>query len=104
MTLVAVALTAFTLSTKNLPLLAAALLNYFSCEQGGYDPEAPCRRSDFGDITAFSTLSHILVGLLPIVNLVYVLNFKELKKHCILCKSRSRFNLDSPSIIRGTKL
>ena len=103
--LIVIALTAFTLSTKNLPREAAAILDYFSCEQGGHDPEALCSRSEFEkwDISAFTTLSYILLGLFPIVNLVYVLNFRELKKHCVLCKSRSIYNCDSSITSNGVK-
>ena len=53
--------------------------SYFACEATGTGSE--CDRS-FGELSGeiFSFLSLILIGLFPIVNLVYVLNIQELKQ------------------------
>ena len=74
--LTAVALTTYTVSTKNLPRHVAAIREYFICEQGGHDPDNACSRSEFEGLNDFflTTLSYFLLGLLPVVNLVYAQN------------------------------
>ena len=93
--LAAIALTAFTLNARYLPQEAAAILSYFSCEQGGYNPKAPCSRSGFEGLAnpGLSTLAYILVALFPIVNLVYTLNIEEIKKCCRICKVKARYTI-----------
>ena len=80
--LTVVALTAFTITTRNSEPFTKQLLNYFACEGKGNDPNNPCDRNTFRQLAIpwLSVIGFILLFLLPAVNLVYVLNIKELKK------------------------
>ena len=83
-----VALTAFTIATRNSESLAEQLSHYFACEGKGNDPNNPCDRNTFLQLTIplLSVIGFILVFLLPAVNLVYVLNIKELKEKFTVMK------------------
>ena len=83
-----VALTAFTIATRNSEPFAEQLLNYFACEGKGNDPNNPCDRNTFRQLTIpwLSVIAFILLFLLPAVNLVYVLNIKELKEKFTVMK------------------
>ena len=75
-----VALISFTLATRNVENLISGIQEYFFCEQGGFDPEDHCTR-DYRKYSypSLSTISYALLGLFPVVNLIYVINLKELK-------------------------
>ena len=79
--LAAIALTSFTLSTRNAPLFVKTVQRYFFCEHGGHNPSKPCIRSDFEKLAypSVSTLSFICLALYPVVNLLYAVNIQELK-------------------------
>ena len=55
--------------------------NYFLCESSGTNPNKVCDREfeRFNSRMVFIT-ALLIVGMFPIVNLVYVLNVQELKK------------------------
>ena len=93
MLLASIALTSFTISTKNSDILQEKLISYFFCELGGHDPDQPCDRSQFEQENSpvISTLSYILLGLFPIGNLVYALNISELKEICKVEQLRAKF-------------
>ena len=86
-------LTAFTLSTRNAPRILEEVEKYFFCEQGGRDPNNLCSRSEIERLTtpSLSTLSYVLLGLLPLVNLFFIANIHEIKvimqKWCSIKKS-----------------
>lgn len=82
--LAVIALTAFTLSTKNLSQSVKFILKHFDCERDGHNTSNPCSRSEFEELNnaALTTFSYILLGLFPIVNLVYAVNIQELKVYC----------------------
>ena len=75
-------LTTFTIATRNSELFVEELLNYFACEGKGNDPNNPCDRNTFRQLSYpwLSAVSFVLLYVLPFVNLVYVLNIKELKE------------------------
>ena len=82
-------LTSFTLSVRNIEPFATELRGHFACEQLGQDPENPMlcdrqrfRRLAYPEVTA---VGFVLLGLFPVVNLVYVLNVKELKEKWKVC-------------------
>ena len=77
-----IALTTFTLSTKNSESVANGIVGYFGCESSG--PQTPCDRSGFEPQLnpVLDCLSYILLGLFPAVNLVFAVNVKELKQWC----------------------
>ena len=87
-----VALTSFTISTRNSEIISEELLNYFVCEGRGNDPNNPCDRNTFSQylIPELTTISLVLIEIFPVINLVYVLSIKELKekfKSCAKFKS-----------------
>ena len=75
----------FTLSTRNAEEFISAETKYFLCEAAGVDPENPCDRSGFEDLTVSPiviSLTAALLGLLPAVNLIFTANITDLKKLC----------------------
>ena len=85
-------LTSFTLSVRNIEPFSKELRGHFACEQLGQDPENPMlcdrqrfRRLAYPEVTA---VAFVLLGLFPVVNLVYVLNVKELKEKWKVCCKR----------------
>ena len=75
-----VAITTFTVITRNLSNFEKNIKNYFMCEQGGNDPNKPCsheyRRQSYPELT---TISSVLLCLESVVNLIFAINLKELK-------------------------
>ncbi len=77
-----VVLTTFTLNTRYDNEFVGSLLELFTCEQRGHDPDRPCSESDincFGFPSA-TIVSYIIFGLFPVVILVYAINVMEAKK------------------------
>ena len=86
-----VALTTFTLSTRNIDILIRGIQEYFFCEQGGFDPEDRCTRDYLKyAYPSLSTISYALLGLFPVVNLIYAINLKELKAALNKCQPKSK--------------
>ena len=75
-------LTTFTIITRDSELFVEELSNYFACEGRGNDPNNPCDRNTFRQLTYpwLTVVSFVLIFMIPAVNLVYVLNIKELKE------------------------
>ena len=84
-----VALSAFTIATRNAGPFSTQLQGHFACEQFGQNPEnpVPCDRNDFRELAypEATAVAYVLLGLLPTVNLVYVFNVKELREKCAIC-------------------
>lgn len=89
MVLAVVALTTFTISTRNDEVAIRIIAKHFICEQSGFDPEGSCDRSRVEEQgnPVWTTMSYILLGIFPIVNLIYAVNIQELKEHCLMCSS-----------------
>ena len=75
-----IALTTFTINTKNSDRTTKEIVEYFGCESLG--PEEPCDRSGFEAQLhpVLDCLSYMLLGLFPAVNLIFAVNVKELKQ------------------------
>ena len=88
---VVVTLTALVLATRDSTFFFTNLFKYFSCEAFGHDPEMPCDPNTFRQYTHTGILAaaHILVMLFPAINLLYVLNVKELREACHMIKKPS---------------
>ena len=83
-----VALTAFTLSTRDTPAFVRNIGLYFLCEQRGHDPENPCSRDYIKNSDSVLTmLSYVLLSLFPVVSLIYAINIRELKEFMQRMKS-----------------
>ena len=99
-----IALISFTLSTKNSEQFVSRLLDHFDCEMHGQDPENPmaCDRNDFRQFSSpeLAALVAALFSLFPVVNLVYVVNIKELKQKCKAYRLRRERNRNAKNIIR----
>ena len=76
------ALTLFTIDIRNSEPFMAALNKYFICEGRGNDPNNPCDRNTFRQYSnpELTTIYFVLFGIFPAVNLVYALNFREMKE------------------------
>ena len=83
-------LTSFTLITRNYERFTRQLLDYFACEQGGYDLEnsVTCDRSTFHQFAHLEviTTGFVLLSLFPTVALVYALNIR-------MCRQKGNFNV-----------
>ncbi len=75
-------LTTFTLASRNFPLFLDALLTYFVCE--GTGTGEPCDRCGFMEYNnpVASTVSMVSLGLIPVINLVYVVRFRGISATC----------------------
>lgn len=82
--LAAISLVAFSLSIKSTDHFIDEVLNYFKCEGHGVHPDNHCDKHIDSYLkhrqVALISMSHILLGLYPVVNLIYVVNIQELKK------------------------
>ena len=113
--LAVVALTAFTLTTRDGDGFYSAVLRYFECESKGVDPNNPCDQSSYTKQlhVALTSLSYILLGLFPMVNFIFVISVRELKqylqKQCPVLFKRpkrkaAKFQLsDTPSSTTSTQ-
>lgn len=92
--LAAIALTTFTLSIKDTSEITEHLINYFSCERDGHNSSNPCSRSELEALNnpTLTTLSYVLLGLFPVVNLVYAVNIDELKVYLQCLRKKSKFS------------
>lgn len=83
--LTVISLVAFSLSIKHKDQFISKVGEYFHCESHGVNPNSHC--DEFVDSylkhrqVALVSMSHILLGLYPVVNLIYVVNIRELKPH-----------------------
>lgn len=88
---------AFTLATRDVDQFRAAVTWFFQCELFGHNPDDPC------DITLLQSLkfpgvslvAYILLELFPVINFIYVINYRMLKKWC--CKYLLRRDQSSSS-------
>jgi len=75
-TLGAVASTSFTLETKYVSQNIAATLQYFDCEKSGRNSTCDLDIKQFPMVTL---TAYVLIGLFPAINLVFVVNIRDLK-------------------------
>ena len=82
--LAVIALTTFTLTSQDRERFTSALLYYFECESKGVDPNNPCDPNIYMKLehVALGSLSYILLGLFPMVNLIFVISVQYLQKRC----------------------
>ncbi len=71
----------FSLSQRNASQLTQEIGKYFTCELNGHDPSNPCDRTAFERFLhpTASIISYILLLLIPLVNMVYVMDFQFLR-------------------------
>jgi len=81
------------LSARNRDKFITGIQTYFFCEQDGFDPDNPCSRDYLMNLyPSISTLTIVLLGLFPVVNLIYAINLNELKdfRNILLLKSKKK--------------
>ncbi len=76
-------LTTYTIGSRDFSLFLHELLKYFICESAGTG-EA-CDRNGFMEYNnpVASTISYIVLGLLPVVYLMYVMKFPSMRETCL---------------------
>lgn len=79
-----IALITLTLATRNDNRLLEEIAAYFRCEFIGIDPQNPCDRSRYQELLnpELNCISYVLLGIFPVVNLVFAVNVEELKQWC----------------------
>ncbi len=90
-------LISFSLSQRNTSQLTQELGKYFTCELNGHDPSDPCDRTAFERLRypTVVILGNMLLLLIPLVNMVYVVDFQFLqskmssKKRNVIERQRS---------------
>ena len=71
----------FGVSNGDQPNFIRTTTLYFSCEAGGHDPENPCPRSyEQYTYPGLAATSYMLMGFIPAVNLLFVVNFQKLQQ------------------------
>ena len=79
-----IALTAFTIFTRNSTQFSDAIAEYWLCESTGVNPENSCDRlrESFQQLSypGLSAVSYVLLGIFPAVNLIFAVNVKEIKQ------------------------
>ena len=80
----AIALTSYTFSTRSVDEFTKGVSRYFLCESPGMDPDNPCDRSGFENLSypILTLFGYILLGLFPAVNLIFAVDIRELKLWC----------------------
>ena len=75
-------LTSYTVNIRDLESFDVQLKKYFRCESAGHDASNPCDRHEFEQFSTPSVTAviFILLGFFPLFNLIYAVNFGELKK------------------------
>ena len=73
------ALSTFSVEFAHLEEISTAIQQYFICEAAGSEVE--CDRSSFEDLSfhRLVLVGYFLFGLLPVVNLAFVINWKSAK-------------------------
>ena len=83
--LTVISLLAFTLTVRDSKRYTMAVLRYFECEKNGVteDSDNPCDRSGYTIVLniILRSMSYILLGFYPMVNFIFVINIRELKKY-----------------------
>ena len=87
-----IAVTAYTLNSRDADKLKEGLVKYFLCESTG--PENPCDTSAYRAYvhTEIAALAYVLLGFFPAALLIFVVSIKDMKQQCIhisLCSSCS---------------
>ena len=75
-------LTTFSVTSRNIQHFTRELVSYFLCESTGLSDGEVCDRTTFEQFSnpIPAALSFIILGLYPVINLIYVVNIQELKQ------------------------
>ena len=96
-----IVLITFSFATRNDDRLLEEITGYFTCELPGIDPQNPCDRSRYQSLLnpELNCISYILLGLFPVVNLIFAVNAEEIKQWCACARNFSLISTsrESPS-------
>ena len=88
------ALVAFALNAKSIGAFVDAVIMYFICESSGSGINGKCgsqmKAYESLNNVGLSILAYVLLGLLPAVSLLYVVQFGAVKRCCTLCIKRGK--------------
>ena len=103
------ALMAFTITTRNIEQFEAAVTNYWQCELTGVDPENPCDAliASYREFSnpVLSSFGFVILGTSPAVNLIFAINFSELKQKFKIwcrCAAKSREGPSTSSTVSAS--
>ena len=81
---IAIVLTYYSVNIRDYANFTDEVKKYFVCEAFGYNSDKPCPKNyeqyTYGWLEA---VAYILLGFLPAVNLIFVINFQHLKDQCL---------------------
>ena len=77
-----ISLTGLAIFIRNAGLFEDAIREYWQCEATGVDPENPCNRASFEEMTdpGLIAFAQIILWIFPAVNLIFVVNINDLKQ------------------------
>lgn len=98
------ALITFTLNIRSTDEFLQSISELFLCEQGGFNPDNPCTRSDVNRFhyPELSAISQIIFGSFPIVNLIFAINIQDIKQCFSKIRSKDEFTTKSSATILNT--
>lgn len=75
-------LTVVTVVSRNKMEYSRELFHYFSCAKTSHNFNDPCNRDGFERFhnTGLAIISFILIGMIPLVNCIFVINYNEVKR------------------------
>ena len=77
--LVSILLSTLTVFSRNFTTLKEAMIRYFSCEVGGNNQQCSLDDIDRLSHPFLLTSTYFFICMLPVFNLIYVVNVKEIK-------------------------
>ena len=77
-------LTGFTIASQNIAEFESELTSYFICESQGIQADSTCERGFNRMGTEIALIFvYTLLGFFPVISLVYVINYQEIKEKCL---------------------
>ena len=91
----------YSVVTRDLDNFMAAVKEYFLCEVGGYNPENPCPKSyEQYKYPQLQSTVYSVMGFIPAVNLVFVIDTKQVKESVSSLLQKSSVASSSKSTLR----
>ena len=92
-------LTFFSVLSRDYVYFIDEVKKYFVCEAFGYNSDDPCPRN-YEQYTHgwLEAVAYLVMGFIPTVNLVFVINFQHLKAQCLRRVGARGYSVSSPSM------
>ena len=92
-------LTGFADASRKADIFKENFYKYLLCEQSGHDPNNPCDRSVLETFSYILTIfSYGLHGILPLVNLIFTIDFREINMKCHVMVDKVKTSLSESRI------